>query len=344
MLLLSVENKDTKHTKKLSMNTKRKATEESKKVGNKSKVPKVGENVGETTFNSKQPLKKDLICQLSDLQSRFASLEKNFKDVEDQNKALETKNDENLKLIQSLKKRLECMTNEKEMVAKETQTVRGIELNCNECNFEAPTSTEFSSHLGEIHGWSEDQIRDELDMAAGPRYCKKCEFEAAYGYELDGHVWSEHDEDDVEQIECQFCDQIFSELKDLMAHKKVKHLAKVSLCRNFDTGSCIYGEQNCWFRHSVEEKPTINCSFCDKTFESIALFMRHRKSEHIERVKVCRKNVEENCPFSENCWFIHENIDKKENENENKTIQKLFDIVEKYTAKVINFEETLMKK
>ena len=37
-------------------------------------------------------------------------------------------------------------------------------------------------------------------------------------------------------------------------------------------------------------------------------------------------------------------INKNEHENQNKTIQKLFDIVEKYTAKVINFEETLMKK
>ena len=221
------------------MNAKRKATDtESKTAGNKCKASKVVD----TSFKTKQPLKKDLILQLSDLQNRFDSLERNFQDVKGENKVLETKNDENLKIIQSLNKRLECITKDKEMVAKETQTVRGIELNCKECDFEAPTSTELSFHLNEIHGWSEDQIRDKLDMAAGPRYCKKCEFEAADGYELDGHVWSEHDDEDVEQ----HCDQIFSEIKDLMAHKKVKHLSKVSLCRNFETGSCIYGEQNCW--------------------------------------------------------------------------------------------------
>ena len=162
--------------------------------------------------------------------------------VKVENIALKTKNDENPKFIQSWEERLECITKEKEIVTKETQTVRGIELNCNECNFEAPTSTELSSHLDEIHGWSEDQIRDDLDMAAGPRYCKKCDFEAADGYELDGHFWSEHDDEDVEQIVCQYCDQTFFELKELMAHKNVEHLEKVSLCKNFDTGSCIYGE------------------------------------------------------------------------------------------------------
>ena len=72
--------------------------------------------------------------------------------------------------------------------------------------------------------------------------------------------------------------------------------------------------------------------------------MRHKKSEHAESVKLCRKNIEGICPFSENCWFIHENLDKKENINQIKTIQKLFDIVEKYTSKVNDFEKMLMKK
>ena len=88
----------------------------------------------------------------------------------------------------------------------------------------------------------------------------------------------------------------------------------------------------------------MNCSLCDKTFERMAFFMTHKKLEHTESVKLCKKNVEGNCPYSKNCWFIHEHLNKKENENQNKTIKKLFDIVEKYTSKVINFEEMLMKK
>ena len=49
--------------------------------------------------------------------------------------------------------------------------------------------------MGEIHGWSDEQKNEEIDMDYGPRYCDKCEFEAADGYELEGHIWSEHDEE-----------------------------------------------------------------------------------------------------------------------------------------------------
>ena len=50
------------------MNGKRKAKEiDSKKLENKSKASKVGES----TFKSKPPLKKDLVVQFSDLQNRF---------------------------------------------------------------------------------------------------------------------------------------------------------------------------------------------------------------------------------------------------------------------------------
>ena len=59
------------------MNAKRKATEESKTVGNKCKASKVGE----TRCKSKQPLKRDLILQLIDLHNRFESLEKILQDV-----------------------------------------------------------------------------------------------------------------------------------------------------------------------------------------------------------------------------------------------------------------------
>ena len=61
-------------------------------------------------------------------------------------------------------------------------------------------------------------------------------------------------------------------------------------------------------------------------------------------VQLCKNNIEGNCSYSENCWFIHEHSEKKENENHYEMMQKLFDIVEKYTKKVNNFEELLMKK
>ena len=65
-----------------------------------------------------------------------------------------------------------------------------------------------------------NQEADELDMSFGPRYCKKCGFEAEDGYQLDGHLWSEHEDNEIISIQCQHCDQNFSTMKDLMIHKK----------------------------------------------------------------------------------------------------------------------------
>ena len=69
---------------------------------------------------------------------------------------------------------------------------------------------------------------------------------------MDAHFWGEHDDAENETIYCKFCDEIFVSLHDLMKHKKTNHREKVSLCDNFSNGSCIYGDENCWFVHENE--------------------------------------------------------------------------------------------
>ena len=61
---------------------------------------------------------------------------------------------------------------------------------------------------------------EELDLSFGPRFCKKCDFEAEDGYQLDGHFWTEHDDEEEELLQCQHCDKTFSIMNDLMVHKK----------------------------------------------------------------------------------------------------------------------------
>ena len=75
---------------------------------------------------------------------------------------------------------------------------------------------------------SDTYPQTELDMSFGPRYCRKCGYEAEDGYQLDGHIWSEHEDTNVDSLHCQHCDQIFSSLKDLMNHKKMKHVENVN--------------------------------------------------------------------------------------------------------------------
>ena len=69
----------------------------------------------------------------------------------------------------------------------------------------------------------DDIDTEDLDLSFGPRYCNKCGYETEDGYQLDGHLWSEHeDEDDVKSLLCPHCDQTFPILKELMTHKKTR--------------------------------------------------------------------------------------------------------------------------
>ena len=156
-------------------------------------------------------------------------------------------------------------------------------------------------------------------MDYGPRYCDKCEYEAADGYELDGHIWSEHDEEATESFACQFCGKNFPSLKDLMSHKKIDHNERVSVCLNFSNGTCTFEDEKCWFIHgeTVAEQKLHDCSICGKTFERFNLYKNHLKLEHTEKVENCRKYKEGACSYEEKCWFIHENKQNIENDKQN---------------------------
>ena len=67
-----------------------------------------------------------------------------------------------------------------------------------------------------------------------PIYCENCGHEAEDGYQLDAHYWTEHNGDDPNFFHCQQCDESFSTLKDLMAHKKRKeHEENIEVCKLF---------------------------------------------------------------------------------------------------------------
>ena len=67
------------------------------------------------------------------------------------------------------------------------------------------------------------------------------------------------------------------------------------------------------------------------------------KLEHPEKVQNCRKYKEGTCSYEEKCWFIHENIQNIENnkQNNDENMKRLFDIVEKFTARVIDIEDMI---
>ena len=77
---------------------------------------------------AKEPLKKDLIIQLDQLQEKYDNLENKFKDLGEVNKALNDQNNKNLETITFMQKKIESFEKENTSVAKQTQTESGIDL------------------------------------------------------------------------------------------------------------------------------------------------------------------------------------------------------------------------
>ena len=278
------------------------------KVGVKRKL----EKTDPIAIKTKVPLKADLVIKLNDLQNKFDSLEAT-------NQNLEAINRQNLDKIKGLEEKIKKLEKDQQVMPKFTKSECGFELNCAECNFEATDQVELREHMEKIHGWlnGHNQSGDDLDISEGARDCRRCDYLAEDKYDLDGHIWMEHEEDEDGQILCKFCCEKFANIANLMKHKKIKHREKVSICKNYNDIGCPFEDQKCWFLHLRYEEE-FRCNICDTSFQSKSDFMKHRKTKHKEMVQMCKNK--ERFVFKNSCWFIHEALDtQKINENnENK--------------------------
>ena len=120
------------------------------------------------------------------------------------------------------------------------------------------------------------------------------------------------------------------------------------MCKFFAEGHCERASE-CWYRHDETAEPVAKeskCSLCDKVFKTRYDFMHHKKNAHPEIVPECRDNYG-TCKIGvTKCWFIHHDIEVN-NENDirenahgknQEMIEKLFDMVEKFTERIIQLE------
>ena len=74
-----------------------------------------------------------------------------------------------------------------------------------------------------------------------------------------------------------------------MYHIKYNHERNMPVCKYFQNGNCHYSDEKCWYIHRIEDQALSNfkCGLCGKSFNIKDEFMKHRKSEHTDKVKMC---------------------------------------------------------
>ena len=159
--------------------------------------------------------------------------------------------------------------------------------------------------------------------------CEKCAFQADRNETLNNHVKRAHGDEPKErtQLTCFDCDKKVYTKWRLMEHRAKAHPSQLE-CRFYKEKKCNFTKTQCAYKHTDSEddgsdKVQFTCNYCKKIFECRDDLMKHRKVEHIEKVRPCKKHDEGNCKYTDReCWFKHEMRDDNENndsdnENEN---------------------------
>ena len=258
----------------------------------------------------KKPLKSEIIEQLKALQMENDTLKYENDTLKQENDTLKHENAQHASVIKSLEEKvLLPQKTSLDVSSKGAQTSSSeIKISCNVCIYVATCEEELNWHMGHDHDQSDDSFFDR-DF-----YCDIC----SKWFDKESDM-IEHKEDHrkihSDRLHCNFCDKKFSTKKDLMKHKKKIHTEKVSTCWRFAQGTCIFGDQNCWFSHPQSsnnlEAEKFKCSLCEKDFWSLSDCLRHRKQDHKELVPLCRNETNGTCKFGNtNCWFTHKKQEK----------------------------------
>ena len=227
-----------------------------------------------------------------DIIARFRALEANCKILENKNLVLENKN---INLEEENKV-------QKEAINLLEETVKILEEKNNHNKIDKKT-TESQTDIPNLQKGPSPQLY----------FCGDCDYLADCIHDFNDHT---HSSDSLANLNmslftCNFCDENFETLQEVMKHTKINHTSSVQHCKQFLENICFYGD-NCWFLHSESyrnSEPSFNCKLCDKKFRSQNILREHMKQLHTQFVSNCKNGVD--CKFgSRKCWFLHqENIE-----------------------------------
>ena len=136
-----------------------------------------------------------------------------------------------------------------------------------------------------------------------------CDYIADCIHDFNDHTHSPDEENENSLFTCNFCDERFETLPEVMIHNKAIHTGSVQHCEKYLENDCFFGK-SCWFLDSESFKnsdPSFECNFCKEKFRTQNAFREHMKKLYFEKVSNCKNENE--CKFGpRKCWFIHQEI------------------------------------
>ena len=121
---------------------------------------------------------------------------------------------------------------------------------------------------------------------------------------------------------------------------------KLMTCKYFLKGNCSFGNDKCWFSHSEdnmianeEHVEEYQCNYCKKIYSSKSDLHKHIKTKHSMMNQKCKYYEKSICKFGKYCWYSHnENENKKNGEVTADVIEKLFNMMETLTERIMYIE------
>merc|ERR1719186_2005279 len=107
--------------------------------------------------------------------------------------------------------------------------------------------------MSEAHDLSSDHFDPDNFCDICDRLCKTERDLFTHKKEHQQTILHPNDNQSI-RLSCNFCENKFDKIGNLMAHKKENHSEKVSICWHFTAGICEFGDKKCWFVHSKTKR------------------------------------------------------------------------------------------
>ena len=213
-----------------------------------------------------------------------ADIAKELKSMQVLNKALEEENRNNVNKIKILEDRILSLENKNTSSAKQSledklnkfcQTESEELIFCYENEFPAKDYYDFGEHMLKYHFNGT---------------CRVCDETFTTKEKLSDHISDDHPHEEnrpvlsSDHFKCNHCEQSFASKDNLMVHKKQQHIEMIDTCWGYISGNCIFGDQNCWFRHSPSISSDIQCKLCNESFRTKHEYKKHKKQKHSTEV------------------------------------------------------------